>query len=229
MFYFDWTFLILIPAMLVSMYAQAKLTSTYSTYSQVRNRHGYTGADVAQMLLSKNGINDVRVEYIKGNLTDHYDPTAKVIRLSDAVYSQTSVAALGVAAHETGHAIQDNVGYAPLRFRHALFPITNLSSKMALPIFMLGLFFGTTSGILMQIGIYLFAFTVLFQLVTLPVEFNASSRALDILEDAKILEPDEIKPAQKVLAAAALTYVAAAFTAILNLVRLLVIARNRND
>lgn len=229
MFYFDWTFLILVPAMLVSMYAQTKLTSTYGQYSQVRNRRGLTGADVAKMLLTANGINDVRVEYVKGNLTDHYDPRGKVIRLSDAVYGQTSVAALGVAAHETGHAIQDDVGYLPLRFRHAMFPITSISSQLAMPIFIAGLIFAGTSGWLMQAGIYLFAFTVLFQLITLPVEFNASARALDILEEAKILDKDEIKPAEKVLSAAALTYVAAAFTAILTLVRLLLIARRRND
>ncbi len=229
MFYFDWTILILVPAMLVSLYAQTKLSTTYSQYSQVRNRRGYTGAEVARMLLTANGINDVRVEHINGNLTDHYDPRGKVIRLSDAVYGQTSVAALGVAAHETGHAIQDNVGYMPLRIRHSLFPVTSISSRLAMPIFLLGLLFAGTYGILMQIGIYLFAFTVIFQIVTLPVEFNASSRALDILEEAHILDPDEVKPASQVLSAAALTYVAAALTAILSLVRLLVIARRRND
>ncbi|MFV0439736.1 MAG: zinc metallopeptidase [Lachnospirales bacterium] len=230
MFYWgDWTFLILIPSMILSMYAQGKVTSTYQKFSSVRNRQGLTGADVARIILQRNGMGHIGVEHISGNLTDHYDPRAKVVRLSDAVYNQSSVAALGVAAHETGHALQDHLGYGPLRMRHAIYPITAISSKASMPIFMIGLFFGGSSGFLLQLGIILFSFSVIFQLVTLPVEFNASERALKILEKEQLLTQEEITPARKVLSAAALTYVAAAFASIMTLVRLLLIANRRND
>ncbi len=226
-FWFDPTMMILLPALILSMYAQFKVKSTFNKYTQIANSKGTTGAEVARYLLQANGIHDVTVEYTKGNLTDHYDPRSKVIRLSDSVYSSNSLAAIGVAAHETGHAIQDNVDYLFLRVRHSIFPVVGFCSNLSMPLFFIGLLFNAAG--LMQLGILFFASTLAFQVVTLPVEFNASNRAMNILEEHNIINREEIKPARKVLDAAALTYVAAAVMSLLQLVRLLVIAGNRDD
>ncbi len=229
--FFDPTMLVIIPAMIFALYAQSKVSTTFSKYSNVHSRRGYTGADVARQLLLASGITDVSVERISGHLTDHYDPTHKVLRLSDSVYNATSIAALGVAAHETGHAIQHKEGYFPLTFRTAIFPIVNIGSKLSMPLIVIGLLFGFWSGsnLLLLIGIIMFALVVFFQIVTLPVEFNASSRALRLLSDYNYLSPDEIQPARKVLSAAAMTYVAAAAVAISNLLRFLLIFNRRRD
>lgn len=228
---FDPTMIIIIPAAILSFYAQSKVNSTFNKYANVPSAGGYTGADVARLLLQTAGITDVSVEHIRGNLTDHYDPTHKVLRLSDSVYSSRSVAALGVAAHETGHAIQHQAGYIPLAFRSAIFPVVNLGSKLSVPLIMIGLIFGFLQGsnILLLVGIMLFSVVVLFQFVTLPVEFNASSRALKLLEEHSFLTREEIKPARSVLSAAALTYVAAAAVALSQLLRLLLILSRRNN
>ncbi len=222
----DPTILILIPALFLSMFAQFKVQSTFNKYRQIANTKGKTGAEVARYLLQANGIHDVKVEHIKGNLTDHYDPRSKVIRLSDAVYGSNSLAAVGVAAHETGHAIQDNVDYLFLRIRHSILPVVGFCSNLSMPLFFIGLLFSATG--LMQLGILFFSATLLFQVVTLPVEFNASSRAMNILEEHNIINREEIKPARKVLDAAALTYVAAAVMSLLQLIRLLLIANSRD-
>ncbi len=229
--FFDPTILLIIPAMILALVAQARVSSTFKKYSHVSARRGFTGADVARQLLLSAGITDVTVERIGGNLTDHYDPKSKVLRLSDSVYASSSIAALGVAAHETGHAIQHRESYFPLTFRNAIFPVVNIGSKLSMPLIMLGLVFSFLSGsiILLQIGIILFALVVLFQIVTLPVEFNASRRALKLLGEYNYLSEDELKPARKVLSAAALTYVAAAAVAIANLLRLLLIFGRRDD
>lgn len=224
--FYDPTFIILIPAMLLSLYAQSKVASTFKKYSGYRNSRGYTGKDVAEMILRQAGIYDVRVEHVRGRLTDHYDPRSKVLKLSDAVYNNQSIAAIGVAAHECGHAIQHNTGYTFLKIRHAIFPVVNISSKLAFPIILVGLI---ANIFFLKLGIILFAAVVLFQLVTLPVEFNASNRAIGILESNAYLSHEEIVPAKKVLSAAALTYVAAAAASISSLLRLLLIAGRRND
>ncbi|MGN1319036.1 MAG: zinc metallopeptidase [Lachnospirales bacterium] len=221
-------YLLLIITFIVSMYFQVKVSSTFSKYSKVGNSRGMTGADVAAALLRLNGITDVRVEHISGNLTDHYDPSKKVIRLSDGVYGSQSVSALSVAAHETGHALQHAKGYFPLTLRSAIFPVVNLSSRLAIPLFIIGLLLGG-SYVLAQIGAILFAAVVVFHIVTLPVEFNASSRALNMLTEYGYLSQTEVKGARKVLGAAAMTYVAAAATALLQLLRLLAIIGNRRD
>lgn len=213
----------------VSMYYQYKVTSTFAKYSNVANTKGLTGCDVAKALLRVNGITDVSVEAIAGNLTDHYDPRKKVIRLSQGVYGVTSISALSVAAHETGHAVQHAKRYAPLAFRSALFPVVNISSKLAIPLFLLGLVLGSGNYILAQIGVVLFAFVVLFHIVTLPVEFNASSRALKMLTEYGYINDSELQSSRKVLGAAAMTYVAAAATSALQLLRLLAILGNRRD
>ncbi len=229
--FFDPTMLIILPAMILALFAQAKVSSTFNKYSNVMSRQGYTGADVARQLLLSAGITDVSVEHIAGSLTDHYDPKNKVLRLSDSVYNSRSIAALGVAAHETGHAIQHRESYFPLTFRTAIFPIVNIGSKLSMPLILIGLligYFGQDNWLLFA-GIILFATVVFFQIITLPVEFNASSRAIKLLGQYNYLAPDEIKPAKKVLSAAALTYVAAAAVAISQLIRLLLIFNRRND
>ena len=198
---------------------------TYKKYSRVRNYRGLTSNQVAEHILHAAGIYDVRIERIRGNLTDHYSPKEKVLRLSDAVYGQTSVAALGVAAHECGHAIQHQQGYAPLKLRSASVPLANIGSWVSWPVILIGLILGYTP--LAQLGIFLFTFVVVFQLITLPVEFDASARALRILEQDHILEGEEHAGATKVLKAAALTYVAALFTTILQLLRLVYIVNGR--
>ena len=226
---FDSTIILLIPAMLLSLYAQHKVQSTFNKYTKVASRGGQTGAEVATQLLSAAGIRDVKIEATPGHLTDHYDPRDKTVRLSEAVYNQRSLAALGVAAHEVGHAIQHNQQYMPLAFRSGLFPVVNLGSKLSMPLLMIGLFmgYGGFGQWMLYAGILLFSFVVLFQVVTLPVEFNASSRALEMLEGQRILSADEAVPARKVLNAAALTYVAAAIMAALNLIRFILIAKSR--
>lgn len=234
-FYFDWTYLVyVLPAAILAMYAQYKVNSTFNKYSSVRNYNGYTGAQVAQMLLNIAGINDVAVEHIAGNLTDHYDPSNKVLRLSDAVYNSSSIAALGVAAHETGHAVQHHKGYVFLGLRTAIFPIASFSSRLAGPLIMIGFLMtmfarSSIGSFVLLFGIILFAAAVLFQIVTLPVEFNASSRAIAMLEDNNILSTEEIQPAKKVLSAAALTYVASAAVALASLLRYIVLFSNRRN
>ncbi|MCI7098566.1 MAG: zinc metallopeptidase [Lachnospiraceae bacterium] len=227
MFYgIDPTYILVIAGALLCLLAQNNVTSTYSRYSRVQSRTGMTGAMAAERILRANGIYDVRVEHIQGNLTDHYDPSAKVLRLSDTVYGSTSVAAIGVAAHECGHAIQHQTGYVPLKIRGSLVPVANLGSRLCWPLIVLGLFFSYT---FVQAGIIMFCAVVLFQLVTLPVEFNASSRALQILGDSGMLYQDEISSTKKVLGAAALTYVASVASSVLQLLRLILLFGNRRD
>lgn len=222
---FDGWFWIVILMAVVCMIAQGNVTSTFNRYSKVANSRGYTGADVAKMLLQQNGIYDITVEHVRGNLTDHYDPVKKVLRLSDTVYNSRSVAALGVAAHETGHAVQHAKGYAPLKLRSAIFPVVNFSSRIAMPLFIIGLLIGAmiNSYSIALAGAILFAVVVAFQVITLPVEFNASSRALRMLEDYNYLDTSEVAGARKVLSAAAMTYVAAAAASLVQLLRLLAI------
>lgn len=223
---FDYYYLVLIvPAIIISLIAQMRVTSTFSKFSRVSNTRGLTGADVARRILDANGLTNVVIEHVKGNLTDHYDPRARVLRLSDSVFSSRSVAALGVAAHECGHAIQHAKGYSPLKIRNSVFPVVNISSSLAVPIIILGFIFNTP--FLVDAGIILFSAVVFFQLVTLPVEFNASRRALAILEDGYFLEGNEIKSARKVLSAAALTYVASALVSLMQLLRLIILSNNR--
>lgn len=227
--YFDWTYLLVLIGMGLSLLASAKVKSTYAKYEKVRSLSGLTGAQAAERILHANGIYDVSIEHISGNLTDHYDPGNKVLRLSDSVYGSSSVAAVGVAAHECGHAIQHSKSYAPLSIRTAIVPAANIGAAVSWPLILVGLILGTRSAsFFITAGILLFSLSVLFQIVTLPVEFNASSRAVRALSDMGILYGDEVKSTRKVLSAAALTYVAAAASSILQLVRLIMIGR-RND
>lgn len=219
-YYFDPTYFLVLIGAVLCIFAQVRVSSTYNKFSRVRSRTGMTGAQAAQKILQMSGIYDVRIEHINGSLTDHYDPTHKVLRLSDTVYGSDSVAAIGVAAHECGHAVQHNKGYAPLQIRSTLVPAANIGSKAGIPLIILGAFLGMNQ-VLIQIGIWVFALAVLFQVVTLPVEFNASGRALAMLGDYGMLANDEVKSCKKVLSAAALTYVAAAASAILQLLRLI--------
>ena len=227
-FYFDPTYWLVLIGALLCLYAQARVSSAYSKYSKVRSRSGLTGAQAAQRILDLSGIYDVRIERIGGSLTDHYDPANKVLRLSDSVYGSSSIAAIGVAAHECGHAVQHQQGYAPLKIRSALVPAANIGSKAGIPIIILGALLGMNQ-VLIQIGIWVFALAVLFQVVTLPVEFNASGRALAMLGDYGMMAQDEVGGCRKVLKAAALTYVAAAASAILQLLRLVLLFGRRND
>ncbi|XZK01816.1 zinc metallopeptidase [Clostridium perfringens] len=227
-YYIDPTYLILIPAILISAWAQFKVSSTFNKYSTVRSINGYTGAQVARILLNDAGLQEVEIQQVPGRLSDHYDPRAKVLRLSSDVYGSTSVASIGVAAHEVGHAIQDKESYSALVFRNAIVPVVNFSSSLSWILFFIGILLSYST--LVTIGIILFSVVVLFQLVTLPVEFNASSRALKLLEARGILYDKEVDEARKVLSAAALTYVAATLMAVLQLVRLIAISnRNSND
>ena len=246
-YYYDATYLLVILGAILSMIASARVNGTFSRYSRVRSMSGMTGAQAARKILDRNGLYDVKVEHIRGNLTDHYDPRTKVLRLSDATYGASSVAAVGVAAHECGHAIQHQKNYLPLKLRSAIVPAANLGSTLAwplrirsrlapaanfgsrfgLPIFIAGLIFGANE-VLMQIGIWVFLLAVLFQLITLPVEFDASKRAMAMLTDYGILGDAEADGSRKVLRAAAMTYVAAAAASVLNLLRLILIARSRD-
>lgn len=226
-YYYDATYLLVILGAILSVIASARVNGTFSRYSRVRSMSGMTGAQAARRILDRNGLYDVKVEHIRGNLTDHYDPRTKVLRLSDATYGASSVAAVGVAAHECGHAVQDSEAYEPLRIRSKMAPAANFGSRFGLPIFIAGLVFGANE-VLMQIGIWVFLLAVLFQLITLPVEFDASKRALAMLTDYGILGDGEVEGSRKVLKAAAMTYVAAAAASVLNLLRLILIARSRD-
>lgn len=233
-FYYDPTYILVLIGAVLCIWASSRVNSTYSRYSRVRARSGMTGAQAAQRILQMSGIHDVQIQHIAGNLTDHYDPSGKVLRLSDAVYGSCSVAAIGVAAHECGHALQHKEGYFPLKFRSTLVPAANIGSKLGLPLVILGLILGIGFDLpgggyfsLAQIGIWVFSLAVLFQVVTLPVEFNASGRALKLLESYGIMGSDEVGDCRRVLGAAALTYVAAAASSILQLLRLVILSGNR--
>lgn len=230
MFWYDSTYILVLIGALLSMWASARVNSAFRKYSRVRSRNGITGAQAAERLLHAQGIYDVRIEHISGSLTDHYDPGAQVLRLSDDVYGSTSIAAVGVAAHECGHAMQHAEGYTPLSIRTALVPVANFGAKISWPLIILGLIFGgSASNILLQAGILLFCAVVLFQIVTLPVEFNASSRALRLLDETGMLIPDEVRQTRKVLSAAAMTYVASVAASLLQLLRLLLLANRRRN
>lgn len=227
-YYWDPTYILVVIGAVICMIASARVKGTFNKYSQLRSMSGMNGAQVAQRVLQAAGIYDVQVRHVSGSLTDHYDPRTKTVNLSDPVYNATSVAALGVAAHECGHAIQHAKSYAPLSIRSALVPIANFGSMLAWPVILIGLFFNTrSSGLIIDIGILLFSTAVLFQLVTLPVEFDASRRALVMLRTQGILADDELKYTRRVLKSAALTYVASAAAAILQLLRIILITNGR--
>lgn len=227
---FDPTYLLVVLGMIICLVASARMKSTFNKYSRVRSHNGLTGREAAEQVLRGAGIHDVRVEHISGNLTDHYDPRDKVLRLSDATYNSSSVAAVGVAAHECGHAIQHATGYIPLRMRASLVPIVNFGSMIAWPLIFIGLFFtSNSSSMFLNLGIIAFSLAVLFQIVTLPVEFNASNRAVQILGSSGMLYENELEDTKKVLIAAALTYVAGAAASILQLLRIVLLANRRND
>ena len=228
--FFEPTYMLVIIGVIICLLASSRMKSTFNKYSRVRNHSGMTGREAAEQVLRGAGIYDVRVEHISGDLTDHYDPRTKVLRLSDATYNSTSVAAVGVAAHECGHAIQHATGYAPLKIRGALVPVANFGSTIAWPLILIGLLFSSQSSMLfLNLGIIAFSLAVLFQIVTLPVEFNASSRAIRILGSSGMLYEDEVDATKKVLSAAALTYVAGAASAILQLLRFILLANSRRD
>ena len=222
MWFWDPTMIVVVPALVLSMYAQVKVNSTFNHYSKVYSARGLTGADVARYILNKNGLYDVAIERVDGYLSDHYDPRTRVVRLSSAVYGSSSLAALGVAAHEVGHAVQHDSGYLPLYIRNTVIPITQIGSYLSIPLVLLGVILSSKPFI--EFGILLFSLIVFFQIVTLPVEYNASHRAVDTLGGEGILSMQELKGARKVLSAAALTYVAAALTAVFQLLRLLLIS-----
>ena len=234
LFWGDSTILVLIPAMIFAFWAQIKVNSTFKKYEKIYNRRGLTGADAARAVLDQAGLYHVRVERVHGHLTDHYDPRENVIRLSDATYASRGMAALGVAAHEAGHAVQHAEGYAPIKLRTAIIPLTRVGSMLAMPLFIIGMlvaggsYLGGSIGTgFMLTGILFFSFSTLFQLVTLPTEFNASSRAMKALEDGGILASDELPAAKATLSAAAMTYVAALATSLASLLRLILIFNNR--
>lgn len=227
LFYYDWTILIVLPAMIFAVWAQIRVSSTFNKYSKISTRRGITGADAARRVLDENGLYDVKIEHISGSLTDHYDPKANVIRLSDSVYSSSSAAAVGVACHEAGHAVQHAKGYFPIKVRSAVIPMTRFGSALSIPLFIIGLMFATDA--LMLAGILLYAVVAFFQFITLPVEFNASSRAMKAIKSSHMLAPDEYTASKKVLRAAAMTYVAALATSLLTLLRLIVLAGGRNN
>ena len=229
--FFEPTYMLVIIGVIICLLASSRMKSTFNKYSRVRNHSGMTGREAAEQVLRGAGIYDVRVEHISGDLTDHYDPRTKVLRLSDATYNSTSVAAVGVAAHECGHAIQHQRNYFPLTLRSAIVPVANLGSTLSWPLIIIGLLFNSRMGqTLIMAGVIAFSLAVLFQLVTLPVEFNASARALRFLNDTGMLSHEELKGTKKVLKAAALTYVASAAAAILQLLRLLLLfGGNRRD
>ncbi len=231
--FFDYTYVVLVlPAVLFALWASARVNGTFRKYQQQRSRRGITGYAAARAVLDANGLFQIRIERVSGNLTDHYDPRTQVIRLSDSVYGSTSTAAIGVAAHEAGHAVQYATDYAPIRFRAAIIPITNLGSQLALPLVIIGLLFMSVSSVFLQVayvGIACFGLSVLFQLVTLPTEFNASRRALAAIESNHLLDEDEMVGARKTLSAAAMTYVAALAVSLAQLLRLLALVSRRRD
>lgn len=230
LYYFDITYLIfIVPAIIISFIASARVNSAFDKYSKIGNRRAITGAQAAYNLLAAHGITNVRIEHVSGKLTDHYDPRTNTIRLSDAVYSCTTIAAVGVACHEAGHAVQHAVGYVPNKIRSAIVPVVNIGSKLSWIVILVGLFLPVQYDFVLYIGIALFSLTVVFSLVTLPVEFNASRRALQTIKSTNMLSADdEYSGAKSVLSAAAMTYVASAFSSIMSLLRLLVIAAGRS-
>jgi Zn-dependent membrane protease YugP len=234
-FYFDWTYMVLVlPCIILSLWASSNVKSTFNRYSKQYSSRRITGAEAANRVLSANGVTGVRIERVSGNLTDHYDPKTNVIRLSDSVYDSTSTAAIGVACHEAGHAVQYAKSYGPIRLRAAVIPVTNFGSRIAMPLILLGVLlsaFMEASYTLVYLGIACFGLSLVFQLITLPVEFNASRRAMQAIERVNILTDEEQKGARKTLTAAALTYVAATAVALSQLLRLLVIfgGRRRRD
>ena len=229
---FDWTYLILVlPCILLSMWASSSVNSTFQRYSKVLSSRRLTGAEAAQRVLSANGVTGVRIQRVSGNLTDHYDPRTNIIRLSDNVFDNTSVAAIGVACHEAGHAVQYAQNYGPIKLRAAIIPITNIGSKLAMPLILAGILFsflGNISYGLVYLGIAAFSLSLIFQLITLPVEFNASHRAMTAIENAGLLTLDEQQGAKKTLKAAAMTYVAATAVALAQVIRLLVLFGGRS-
>lgn len=225
-FYMDPTYILVLIGAVLCLWANFRVTSTFKKYNKVRSSSGITGAQAAAELLNKQGIYDVQIEHVSGSLSDHYDPRSKVLRLSDDTYNSTSVAAIGVAAHECGHAIQHNEGYVPLKLRSAIVPFANFGCRFGIPLILLGMFLGQ---FFVELGIWVFAISVLFQIVTLPVEFNASGRAVALLADYGILVDEENRQCKKVLRAAALTYVAAAASSVLQLLRLIILFGNRRD
>lgn len=227
-FYYDWTYILVLIGAVVSLIASARVNSTFHKYARERSLSGMTGAQAAQAILHNNGIYDVRVERIGGSLTDHYDPRTKTVRLSDSVYNSPSVAAIGVAAHECGHVMQHEEHYTPLELRTMLVPVANIGSYIGIPIILLGIFLGG-SPVLVNIGIWVFSLAVLFQVVTLPVEFDASRRALACIEKYGIVTKEEKAKSAKVLRAAAYTYVAAAAASVLQLLRLILLFGNRRN
>ncbi|MBQ8002592.1 MAG: zinc metallopeptidase [Clostridia bacterium] len=231
--YFDYYYLVLVlPMVILSLIAQAKVNSSFSKYSKVSTRRNFTATEAVRQILDNNGLHNVKIEAVSGKLTDHYDPKANVIRLSDSVRNSTSVAAVGVAAHEAGHAVQHAKGYAPIRWRNSLVGVANLGSKLSIPLILIGLVLVGMESMLGEIivyaGIIMFSAAVLFQVVTLPVEFDASKRAIAVLGEDGYLYEDEVGAVKKVLSAAAMTYVAAAATSIAQLLRLILIARDRD-
>ena len=229
-YYYDWTYLLVLIGVVVCMAASSRVRSVFSRYSRVRSHSGMTGKEAAEQILRRNGIYDVQVIHIPGNLTDHYNPGKKTLGLSDSVYNSSSVAAIGVAAHECGHAVQHAVGYAPLTIRGALVPAANFGSALSWPLILVGLLMNSQmSAMLINLGILLFSAAVLFQIVTLPVEFNASGRAVKVLESSGMPYPEEVGDVKKVLRAAALTYVASAASMILQFLRLIIIGGRRTN
>ena len=228
-FYYDSTYVLVLIGAIISMIASARVKSTYAKYGKVRSHSGMTATDAARMILDNAGLRHVRIERVSGDLTDHYSPKEQVLRLSDTTINSGSIAAIGVAAHECGHAIQHAQHYAPLNIRNAIVPVVNLGSTLSWPMILLGLIFGFTG--FFKVGILLFSFSLIFQIITLPVEFNASSRAIAILENSGMLYEDELKGARKVLSAAAMTYVAAVVATLLSLLRLIILfgGRRNND
>ena len=231
--YWDWTYIVyVLPAVIFAMWASANVNGTFKKYAKIHSRRGITGAEAARRVLDSKGLTNVRIERVSGNLTDHYDPRTNVIRLSDSVYSDTSEAAIGVACHEAGHAMQYAESYAPIKLRNAIIPVTNLGSRLAMPLIIVGIFLSYLSDYLIifaYVGIICFAFSTVFQLVTLPTEFNASRRALAAIDDCGILDSEERSGAKKVLSAAALTYVAALAVSIMQLLRLITLVNRRRD
>ena len=229
MLYYEWTYILLIPAIIATLWAQSRVQSTYKKYSAVRSSQGYTGAQVARKILDDNGLSYIGIEISPGSdLSDHFDPRSNVVRLSQSVSHSTSIAAIGIAAHEVGHAIQYGEEYAPVKIRNAIIPVTNFGSKAAMPLLILGLIFSIPE--IAFLGVLAYSLAVVFQLITLPVEFDASKRAVGILGEQNYLTDDELKGSKRVLSAAAMTYLSATFVALMQLIRILLIARgSRRD
>lgn len=229
-YWFDWTYMVFIlPAIIITMIAQVRVNSAFSKYSKIQNLHNLTGAQAAQRVLATHGVSGVQIEHVAGKMTDHFDPRTNVIRLSDSVYGSTTIAAVGIAAHEAGHAVQHAQGYLPNKIRGVLVPLANVGSRVSWILIIIGLFLPLQYDWVLYLGILFYALSVIFTIVTLPVEFNASKRALQTIDDTNMLMGEEYAGAKKVLSAAAMTYVAAAFTAIMSLLRLLTIANRRSS